>query len=137
MKYINAHLYADNINIPTIPDSYDILLIMADFSKKYISLQGGSSLTLSGLSGYGINVNDIIELHIVNNVTSINNEAFKDFSIITKVVIGNSVTSIGNNSFQNCTAMHSLTIGDRVSLYQIASRVLAMVHSQIALHYSL
>ena len=79
---------------------------MADFSKKYISLQGGSSLTLSGLSGYGINVNDIIELHIINNVTSISDDAFKDFAIITKVVIGNSVTSIGNNSFQNCTAMH-------------------------------
>ncbi|MBR5778006.1 MAG: leucine-rich repeat domain-containing protein [Bacteroidales bacterium] len=45
---------------------------------------------------------------IPNSVTSIGDDAFRDWSSFTSITIGNNVTSIGENAFYNCRGLTTL-----------------------------
>ena len=49
------------------------------------------------------------------DVTSIGEEAFKDYTTLTAVTIPKSVTSIGNNAFYRCSSLTNVTIGSSVT----------------------
>ena len=51
---------------------------------------------------------------IPNTVTSIANEAFRDFKDLKSINIPNSVTSIGSSAFENCTGLKSISIPSSV-----------------------
>ena len=55
------------------------------------------------------------ELQYFTGLTTINDEAFRDCSSLTSVVIPNSVTSIGSYAFQGCSSMTSVTIPNSVT----------------------
>ena len=57
---------------------------------------------------------EVKDLVIPNNVTSIGDYAFYGCSGLTSVTIGNSVTSIGGSAFQHCSGLTSVTIGNSV-----------------------
>ena len=58
---------------------------------------------------------EIKDLVIPNNVTSIGNIAFMGCSSLTSVTIPNSVTSIGNGAFYGCSGLTSVTIPNSVT----------------------
>lgn len=60
------------------------------------------------------NVNNVVELEIGTNVTSIGNYAFYDCSNLTSVTIPDSVESIGEEAFVNCSSLTSVTIPNSV-----------------------
>ena len=61
------------------------------------------------------NENEINELVIPEDVTSIGDNAFFNCSGLKSVTILNSVTSIGNNAFQGCLGLTSVTIPNSVT----------------------
>ena len=52
---------------------------------------------------------------IPDNVTSIGDKAFYDFTSLTSITIPDSVTSIGSSAFTGCTNLTSITIPDSVT----------------------
>lgn len=62
-----------------------------------------------------VNGNEIKNLVIPNNVTSIGDYSFCRFSSLTSVIIPNSVTSIGNYAFCSCYDLSSVTIPSSVT----------------------
>ena len=62
-----------------------------------------------------INGNEITNLVIPNDVTSISGYAFSGCSGLTSVTIPNSVTSIGTNVFRDCIGLTSVTIPNSVT----------------------
>ena len=62
-----------------------------------------------------INDQEIKDLIIPNNVTSIGNNAFNGCSSLTSVTIPNSVTSIGKSAFSGCSSLTSVTIPNNVT----------------------
>ncbi len=59
-----------------------------------------------------INGNEITNLVIPNDVTSIGDYAFSDCSGLTSVAIPNSVTTIGKDAFSGCSGLTSVDISD-------------------------
>ena len=62
-----------------------------------------------------INDQEIKDLVIPNNVTSIGSYAFNGCSSLTSVTIGESVTSIGEDAFEGCTSLTSVIIPNSVT----------------------
>ncbi|MBP3373127.1 MAG: leucine-rich repeat domain-containing protein [Bacteroidaceae bacterium] len=62
-----------------------------------------------------MNGEEVKDLVIPNNVTSIRKYAFEYCSDLTSVTIGNSVASIGDNAFSDCSGLKSVTIGNSVT----------------------
>lgn len=62
-----------------------------------------------------LNGEEIKDLVIPNNITSIGNYAFYGCSDLTSVTIPNSVTSIGEGAFSGCSGLTSVIIGDGVT----------------------
>jgi hypothetical protein len=58
---------------------------------------------------------DTTSLVIPNSVTSIEEEAFKDYKSLKSVTIGNGVTRIRNYAFQGCTSLTSISIPNSVT----------------------
>ena len=75
----------------------------------YPTMQGG---TLHIIDKEG---NEITELIIPDDVTSIGDYAFQNCRNLTRVVIPNSVTNIGVHAFFHCDNLVSITIGDSVA----------------------
>ena len=71
--------------------------------------------TISSMGCIYLNCEEIKELVIPNNVTSINNNTFYGCKTILSVSIPNSVTSIGNGAFAECSALVSATISNSVT----------------------
>ena len=57
----------------------------------------------------------IVNAYISNNIKSIRNNTFKDYSNLTNLTIPNSVTSIGYRAFYGCNRLTSITILDSVT----------------------
>ena len=62
-----------------------------------------------------LNSNEITDLIIPNNVTSISNYAFSGYSSLTSVTIPSGVTSIGDYAFATCSGLTSITIPNSVT----------------------
>ena len=62
-----------------------------------------------------LNEEEIKELVIPNDVTSINDDTFSRCCGLTTVTIGNNVTSIGSCAFEGCSSLTSVTIGNNVT----------------------
>ena len=62
-----------------------------------------------------LNGEEVKDLVIPNNVTSIRKYAFSDCFGLKSVTIGNSVASIGDNAFSDCSGLKSVTIGNSVT----------------------
>lgn len=56
-----------------------------------------------------LNGEEIKDLIIPNNVTTIGKYVFNNCSVLNSVTIGNNVTSVGNGAFQNCSNLTSVT----------------------------
>ncbi len=80
-----------------------------------ISFAKASSNPLCCAHHLFLNGEEIKDLEIPNNVTSINNSAFFGCSGLTSITIPNSVTSIGERAFENCSGLTSVTIGNSVT----------------------
>lgn len=79
-------------------------------SLKSVTVMGGNIL-------YGAfqNCNDLTNIIISDNVTSIGGSAFNGCKKLINVTIGNGVTSIGGYAFAGCSDLTSITIGDSVT----------------------
>ena len=62
-----------------------------------------------------LNGQEVKELVIPEDVTTINNSTFYGYSGLTSVTIGNSVTSIGECAFLRCSGLTSVTIPNSVT----------------------
>ena len=62
-----------------------------------------------------LNGEEVSDLVIPNNVTSISKSAFYGCSGLNSVTIPNSVTSIGQNAFSGCSGLNSVVIGSGVT----------------------
>ncbi len=69
-------------------------------------------LGVENLYTYSITINEYIG---GRQVTSIEDNAFKDCNYLTSVDIPNSVTSIGNSAFYDCRSLTSITIPNSVT----------------------
>ena len=81
-------------------------------STKTLTIQGSGAIDNFPWYGFRTNIQNIV---IEDGVTSIGNQAFRDFSGLTSVTIPNSVTSIGNSAFSWCSGLTSITIPDGVT----------------------
>ena len=61
------------------------------------------------------NCSSLTEIVIPDSVTNIGERVFADCGSLTSVVIGNSVKSIGYGAFYGCESLMSVTIGDSVT----------------------
>lgn len=80
-----------------------------------IQFEVNSSNPLYNAHHLYINENEVTNLVIPNNITSINNYAFNGCNGLTSVTIPNSVTDIGWSAFANCSGLKSVNIGNRAS----------------------
>ena len=62
-----------------------------------------------------LNGEEVKDLVIPEEVTSIGNYAFEYCTSLTSITIPNCVTSIGNSAFEYCTSLTSVTIGNSVT----------------------
>ncbi len=58
---------------------------------------------------------ELTSISIPDGVTSIRDQAFRNFSSLTDVTIPDSVTSIGNSAFYGCSNLTSITIPDGIT----------------------
>ena len=75
-----------------------------------IKFYSGSANPMYCSHNFYINDQEIKDLVIPNNVTSIGSYAFNGCSSLTSVTIGKSVTSIGSSAFDDCSSLTSVTI---------------------------
>lgn len=68
-----------------------------------------------------MNGEEIKNLIIPSDVTSIGQQAFYGCSELTSVEIPNSVTSIGHSAFYNCTGLTSIVIPDNIKIIEIGT----------------
>ena len=68
---------------------------------------------------------EVTQLVIPNNVTSINNNAFYTCNSLTSVNIPNSVINIGSNIFNGCTYLEEITIGSGIDINGIGDYAFA------------
>ena len=68
-----------------------------------------------------INKEEITDLVIPDNVTTIKKYAFHNCAGLTSVSISNNVTSIGDQAFQNCLGLNKLSIGNKVTTIGISA----------------
>ena len=80
-----------------------------------ISFSGSEANPLTFSHHLYIKGQEITNLVIPNNVTSIGNSAFYGCSGLTSITIPNSVTSIGNSAFYGCSGLTSITIPNSVT----------------------
>jgi hypothetical protein len=85
-----------------------------DLSNNPIYIDISGQLTSNDYEAY-ISKNQISNVIIGTNVTSIGNYAFYQCSNLTSVTIPDSVTSIGTYAFEECSALTSVTIGNNVT----------------------
>ena len=74
-----------------------------------IKFDGGTANPMYYSHNFYINDQEIKDLVIPNNVTSIGAYAFQKCSSLTSVTIGESVTSIGKYAFNECSSLTSIT----------------------------
>ena len=83
---------------------------------KYSNPDSNGNVTITGLSGGGVEAykkNDENILNLVipkknkagNTINKIGNDAFKGKNKIKKLILGDNITEIGGSAFQNCTAL--------------------------------
>ncbi len=70
---------------------------------------------ITSIGNYTFHNCDLISVAIPNSVTSIGSSAFSGCSGLTSVVIGNSVNSIGGSAFSGCSGLTSVAIGNSVN----------------------
>ncbi|MCH5150963.1 MAG: leucine-rich repeat protein, partial [Spirochaetales bacterium] len=82
----------------------------------------GTSLTIRSNDGFetfkkdkNYNGSNIKNVTIGSDVTSIDNNIFKDFSNLTTVTIKNGITSIDERAFSGCSSLTNVTIPDSVT----------------------
>ena len=75
-----------------------------------INFQGGGSNPLVYAKHLYINGEEICDLVIPENITTIEKNAFNGCSSIVSLKISNSVTSIGSSAFSGCTGLTSIEI---------------------------
>ena len=80
-----------------------------------ISFGNSESNPASIAHGLSINGTPVTNLVIPEGVTTIADNAFKEWTSLTSVTIPNSVTTIGNSAFYNCSGLTSVTIGSGVT----------------------
>ena len=69
---------------------------------------GGNIMSHNYANGYG-------RIIFGNDVVSIPNEAFKDCTTLTTIVLPNSLSTIDSSAFSGCTSLTSITIPDSVT----------------------
>ena len=69
---------------------------------------GGDLMSHTYENGYG-------RISFDNDVVSIPNEAFKNCTTLTTIVLPNSLSTINSSAFENCTLLTSITIPDSVT----------------------
>ena len=79
-----------------------------------------------------LNNEEITELEIPNNITTINNWLFYNCSSLTSIIIPNSVISIGESAFSGCCNLTSVTIPNSVT--SIGDAAFASCNSLITLN---
>ena len=125
-----AFYYCSSLTSITIPNSVTSIGFSA-FEKCYSltktnytgDIAGWCNIWFGGLDAnpisqshnFYINDQEIKDLVIPNNVTSIGNYAFNSCSSLTSVTIPNSVTSIGGAAFNSCSSLTSVTIPNSVT----------------------
>ena len=70
----------------------------------------GDGKTLSTWKDIGATTIDLSEDKILNKITAIDKEAFKDNKKITKIILPATLTHIGDKAFQGCSELTSVTI---------------------------
>lgn len=93
--------------------------IIVEGGEKYTLIQGyhwGECYTrLNCMPEYFLSDTKIKEIIILNSVTSIDANAFRNSKNLISVTIPNSVTTIGQNAFDGCTGLKAITIPKNVT----------------------
>ena len=91
----------------------------ADFTCMREIMTSLVDVDLSGITNTsGVNFSgkeNLLQIILPTNLTSIGDNAFNSCRTLTSVTIGNSVTSIGNSAFYSCYSLTSITIPNSVT----------------------
>ncbi len=98
-----------------------------DTSTKVLTVTGSGTMTNYSKAGDGQGYYKVVlgTFQVINTsatsivigegITSIGNNAFRDFTAVTSITIPSTVTSIGNYAFAGCTSLKTITIPDNVT----------------------
>ena len=112
----------ENITIPRANNFVDLFRRMnaptTESTEVTVVRSSTSSSGASSINYYGVPKS--LRNITITNVTTIPENTFKDFSMITNVTIPNDVTSIGAYAFANCKALVSINIPENCSYPETA-----------------
>ncbi len=113
----NNHIYYGDLELVEsdyYDDPYALQTRIPKNTEKNWTLDENGLLTISGPGPYFFKDYLVKKILIQDNVTVIEDDAFKDCHSLVSVTIPDSITNIGSHAFYGCSSLESITIPDSV-----------------------
>lgn len=119
LESINIPSSLNNIGASAFANCRNLNVYITDVSA-WLDLSVADSTSNPNFSGYlhimDPNGNEITELTLPNNITSIRDYAFSGGLNLTKIIVPDTVTNIGAGAFKGCQKIESINIPDGISV---------------------